>query len=525
MNCKTLVNSFLLILCVSGLSFGHEVDQYDLPECEQFEDLGEYWNQTLHEAVCKGVCSLNREIELVEGIPIPGVRDLLLARLHSPDTIGWRVRRHLPSALFAIEGLEWKMRLGLLPKKHEDRIQSHRPSMFDTSFNHFPLLPDPRQINRLLFMRASLLKVHDKYIGSDKIGHFIGMGYLYYLTYRAQRLAGECHEDAVSNTVQIGKYGPISENFLVGMIPTGIYSNGDMAANYLGMKFFISLTNPVTLQGCQYPPMLERDGNYWRIRPHVTPEGEYYAAFVSEHMDEVLNPSIIEPFARDQWRERIRERVPQVLAWYAGNDSARLNPRYFEEIRQRCTTYFGEDYGHSGDEDQLLTVAELCFDDSGRPAIESEDTTAQLVSTSTQAMKHEVNVDVLVPEAHLLNRSEIYAIVVQNPADATVESVTFTVQIPEGLHVTVVDRPARFDRETNSLTWRIGEFEPGAEQVFNVTARAVKVGSYRWEVSVKDGDRLIGAGAYQTIVSEKLQKVDSVADLPVILSPTAPTRR
>jgi hypothetical protein len=159
MNCKTLAGS-LLLLCVSGLSFGHEVDHYQLPECDQFEDLGDYWNQTLYQSVCKGVESLNREIEIAESVPIPAVRELLLSRLHSEGTVAWRIRKHLPNVLMAIEGFEWKMRLGIIPKKHDDRFHGHRPSMFSTSYAHASLLPDLRQINRMLFMRASLLKVH-----------------------------------------------------------------------------------------------------------------------------------------------------------------------------------------------------------------------------------------------------------------------------------------------------------------------------------------------------------------------------
>lgn len=523
MNCKVLAISLFVVLSTTGLSFGHEVDQYQLPECEQLEDLGGYWNELLYTAVCKGVDSLNREIEIAERIPIAGVRDLLLARLHSPGTVAWRVRKHLPSVLMAIEGFEWKMRLGLLPKKHEDRILGHRPSMFDTSYNDSSLLPDPRQINRRLFMRASLLKVHDKSIGTDKIGHFITHGYLYYLTYRAFYATSECHEEAVRKAVFVGKYGPISEHFLVGTIPTGVYSNGDMAANYLGMKFFISLTHPIMLQGCQYPSMLAREGNYWKMRPHVTPEGDYFAAFISEHLDEALNPSVIEPVARGRLRERLRDRAPQLLAWYAGDNPERLNPRYFDELQQRCTTYFGEDYGHSGDDDELLTLGELCFDDCGQPNNDSHGIRAQPVSSPQT--RNEVNVEVFVPETHYINRSEIYTIAVQNPRDVTLESVTFTVKIPEGLHVTILDRPARYDREMHSLTWRIGEFEQGTEEEFNFAAKAVKVGNYRWKLTVKDGDLQIGAGEYRTIVLRMPNKRDKVADQQSDVSVSPPLRR
>ena len=76
----------------------------------------------------------------------------------------------------------------------------------------------------------------------------------------------------------------------MGEIPTGDYSNADMAANYIGMKFYINVTEPVMLRGRRMAPMVVRDGDFFRLRPEVPPETGYFAQIVSDQHDEVLEP-------------------------------------------------------------------------------------------------------------------------------------------------------------------------------------------------------------------------------------------
>jgi hypothetical protein len=217
-------------------------------------------------------------------------------------------------------------------------------------------------------MRSSTVKVHGHYVGTDKLGHFVGMGFHYYRAYRAARLIGQSHESSMKSACSI--CGSVTENGLLGCCVTGIYSNADMAANYAGLKFYLNVTRPVQLTGQQVAPMAVRDGEFWKLSPHVAPNCPLLAMFVSVHWDEVLNPSYLDFTVREQARRSIQSRSRQLLDWYAGQDPQRRNPEYFENLLEHCKHYYGEDYGHAGKDGQLLCLGTLCFDRQ-RPAAEA----------------------------------------------------------------------------------------------------------------------------------------------------------
>ena len=58
----------------------------------------------------------------------------------------------------------------------------------------------------------------------------------------------------------------------------------------------------------------------------------------------------------------MRSRSQRILDWYAGNDPAKRSPQYFDRVLEDCLTYYGEDYGHSGQLEKLITVGKTCFD-------------------------------------------------------------------------------------------------------------------------------------------------------------------
>ena len=60
--------------------------------------------------------------------------------------------------------------------------------------------------------RASTIKVHDTYMGTDKFGHFIGWGYLYYLQYQASRGPKTSQEESLRAAVSIGHTNPVGED-------------------------------------------------------------------------------------------------------------------------------------------------------------------------------------------------------------------------------------------------------------------------------------------------------------------------
>lgn len=343
-------------------SRAHEVDQFTVPAGEEFADLGDYWNQMLCDAVHKGVEKANGKIRQAEQIPIPQLRQMRLAQLHSPEAVAGEVRRQLPSAIWAIEGLELKLRQGKERARHPNKILCYRAPLLGNIFSYLPLIPDPRQLNRILFLRCSTIKIHGTYLGTDKVSHFVSMGYLYYGQYRKAIRTGKTREEALRRAKRMGETGPLSERGLVGYVPTAVYSNADMVANYTGMKFYISLTDPVRLKGRWCDPMLVRDGRLWKIQPHVRPEGTFLAMFISDHLDEALNPSLYDITMRSPVRAAIKRRSKTLLDWYAGDDPVKRRRAYFDQLLAQYATYYGQDYGHYGRVDDLITIGNTCFE-------------------------------------------------------------------------------------------------------------------------------------------------------------------
>lgn len=79
-----------------------------------------------------------------------------------------------------------------------------------------------------LVQMGSVVNLKGHLIGVDKIGHFIGIGYQYFQIAYLENLGVE----------EALKYGESYERGFFGLVTTGVYSYGDLAANYLGMKFW-----------------------------------------------------------------------------------------------------------------------------------------------------------------------------------------------------------------------------------------------------------------------------------------------
>jgi hypothetical protein len=68
---------------------------------------------------------------------------------------------------------------------------------------------------------------------------------------------------------------------------------------------------------------------------------------------------------RGSVRSFVREHAAELVEWYAGDDPAMRTPEWFDQEWRSLTSYYGEDYGHWGDKNNLVLISELCFD--GRP--------------------------------------------------------------------------------------------------------------------------------------------------------------
>jgi len=112
-----------------------------------------------------------------------------------------------------------------------------RPHVFDSIFR-LALSPFPASF----FFDAPTVNVHGYYLGRDNIDHFFQQGHEYFELASNKAASGASYADAIAAAVA---YGVMLEHSYFGTAMSGVYSNGDLAANYAGMKFYSNLQNPL----------------------------------------------------------------------------------------------------------------------------------------------------------------------------------------------------------------------------------------------------------------------------------------
>jgi cytohesin len=346
-----------LVLTPIGTSRAHESDQFTLPAGREFADLGDYLNRWAFDAIRKGVDRTNARIEdAIER----GASKQRIDALQSPKTVTVAVTRAFPSAFDVIEDLNWLTHSRAMQQRYPGSLIGYK-EQFTNAYENVHWALDPRQFFRIF--HSATIKVYGTHLGTDKIGHFTDMGRHYYHGYIKAKRNGATDEQALDAAIAVGNKGVFfAEEGALGYLSAGAYSNADMVANYLGLQFYRNLTEPVSLKGELQPPMLEKAGAYWRIADHVAPDSDFFRVFISEHLNEALNPSHFEKGMRAAIRKAVRERRNMVLWRYRDAHGQRRPPAWFEQKAKELRTYYGRDYGHRGPADELITVADACFE-------------------------------------------------------------------------------------------------------------------------------------------------------------------
>ena len=206
-----------------------------------------------------------------------------------------------------------------------------KPRAFDSIYR-VALSPAPASF----LFDSPTVHVHGPYLGTDKIDHFFQQGHQYFELVMKNQAGGADADRAIAAAVA---HGVKQEHKYYGTLASGVYSNGDLAANYAGMKFYLNLRHPVRIGERVWPPLLERSREGWRLRPGVNPD-RLLEPFFSNHLDESLNPSRYR-FSRGSIRSLVHARCDRWMRFYADRlDLVAPSGKSF------ATTWFGEEYGH-----------------------------------------------------------------------------------------------------------------------------------------------------------------------------------
>lgn len=340
----------------TGSASAHETDNFTMPPEREFADWGAIWTRIIHRGLESGADHTNARIRrAVEA----GAPEAYVQRLRRAETVQRAIRRAFPPTLTLIDDIDRLVVTEQARMRFPGKLTQYRPFEYIYSHSSFPL--DPRQIFKL--WRARHMKIHGVHLGSDKIGHFLSKGDIYYRIYRDKLRKGQSRDDAIAATVAVGVGNDLflSEKRMLGYWSSGVLSQADLAADYLGLKFYMNLTEPVRIAGETRPPMLEMVDGYWRLADHVRIDTDFFGVFISDHMNEALNPNLMEPMMRRPVRQQIERGCAPLLERYSDRFGNRRSRQWFERTMHELSSYFGADYGHRKRFDEMVSISEVCF--------------------------------------------------------------------------------------------------------------------------------------------------------------------
>ena len=368
-SCSRLALSVLIAgapLACSAPALSHESEQYTLPAGRDFADLGPYFSKVMYVAVVGATAETNAEIaQAIES----GQSQTQIEELQSAEHIAGKVWEHLFAAIPVNDLLDATLVSQAVQSQYPGLVTMYRPpvSIYDD-----PLLVIDLTKAVRTFFRAGTVSAGDFVFGTDKIIHFINVGRIYHAKYETRLKRGLPEKEAVKSAIASTSRNVLtSESGVLGVFTTGILSNGDLAADFAGLMFYRNLTETVEIGPRTLPPMLERDGPFWRVQ--IAPGSDFFVAFITPHWNEVVNPNKYVRYTSGRIRTLIRERCPQVLDWYRDPRGQPRDRAQFEAIERELATYYGVDYGHQRNSTNPVTVAEICFTGGSNVSVGSRD--------------------------------------------------------------------------------------------------------------------------------------------------------
>src|ERR1700682_366075 len=348
----------LLLLSQTGVA-GFETDQYNLPP-RPLADIGDEVTEHVEQKLGQAIERINAEISTHQNcLPTNSTRrkksgcqsadkeQARLAYLRSSDAVARKVYQLLGAGVPPFTNCGTWMDL--------HHFRGH-PARYRTSFAKSIFLPWPSDTLTV----SPTVNLYGSQFGTDKIAHLFQQGYSYYKIYAHALTEGKTPDEATQKAV---RWGQATERGIFGTLVAGVYSNGDLAGNYAGLKFYQELTQEIKIGADNSPAILLLKNGVWTINESVNLREVLLKPLISDHFSEALNPSIFTQFLglRAYVRRTVRRRsCKEWFDHYPGLSQASLNGR-----SQALRLWYGEDYGFT-DSTHFITIANTCFDDEGQ---------------------------------------------------------------------------------------------------------------------------------------------------------------
>lgn len=335
----------LLIFALLSLNIrAFETDQFNLPS-EPLADIGEELTDYVRQNIEKAVNKINAEItetdncfQKNQNCDSKEKLEEKLKNLRSAETVEREVFKLLGDSIPPFTPAQSWVDL------HKFKAQPARfkPSFSDSIYkfvptSHFTISPT---INAFGFS-----------FGTDKIAHIFQQGFTYRQISEKNLAKGLSQKEAVKKAVNWGRK---SEKTFYGFWVSGVYSNADLAANFIGMKFYENLTNEIELDKKRVSPILELKEGKWNFRA----EKDFLTPFFTNHLNEAWTPSVYANIFGSH------KNIKKIMKSNDCNQWKKTFPNYaktdYEKIYSQFETLYGEDYGFKRSK-KFITIASVCF--------------------------------------------------------------------------------------------------------------------------------------------------------------------
>lgn len=345
-----------LFLCFALLAqtiFAFETDQYNLPT-EPLADIGDEVSEYAEENLRRAIDELNAEIRArlaclenrTERLPKIKCQSISeeqtkLAFLRSDEAAARAVFKLLGDGIIPFT------KSGTWMNSHRFRAQ---PARYKSGFGKSIYAVVPTNFLTI----SPTVKIYGAEFGTDKIAHFFQQGYDYYKIYKNALKKGATSEKSIKKAI---RWGQMTERTYYGTLVSGVYSNADLCANFVGLKFYQNLTDEIKIGDETRTAILISENGFWKINEKDDLRQILIKPFLTDHLNEALNPSIYIVGLRSFVRQTVRKNAcPQWRVRYSNREQAD-----FARITRDLSVWHGEDYGFKRSE-KFVTIAAVCFD-------------------------------------------------------------------------------------------------------------------------------------------------------------------
>lgn len=329
-----------------------ETDQYNLPE-KPLADIGAEVSEYARENIAEAFAKINAQIVELQNCP---ERNPAAKNCGSPDEIRKKLENLRSEETLAREvfkllggGIPPFTNAGTWMEAHRFRAQ---PARFKTSFGKSIFRTAP--VNYLTI--SETVRLYGVEFGTDKIAHIFQQGYTYYRTVERAKAKKLSYEEGVRKA---NNWGRMTEKTYYGFWVSGVFSNADLAANFAGMKFYENLTRETKLGKRTLPPILVLKDGVWAFNGSAAQSELLLKPFISEHLNEALNPSIF--IGLFGFRAVVRKTVKKQACPQWRKNYPDLSRAGFAEMSEKLKRWHGEDYGFKESAD-FVALADVCFE-------------------------------------------------------------------------------------------------------------------------------------------------------------------